>query len=337
MLHRFAKLVAGCTVLLVLAGSLVTSTDAGLSVPDWPTSYGWNMFTFPPSKWVGGILYEHGHRLIASTVGFLTIVLAAWLWRADPRGWMKRLGATALGAVVLQGVLGGVTVLFFLPSAVSTAHAALAEIFFCLTVAIALFTSEGWTRGEGLADDAWLRRVATGTTVLIYVQILLGATMRHTGAGLAIPDFPLMFGGVIPDHWDPKIALHFSHRVGAVVVTFAIAASSGRVWRHHKGNSALARPAVLLALLAAIQVTLGALTVLSRRNVWINSAHVVCGALVLGTSLVLTLRSWRSEFAASPMLTEAEGALSSGGGRGGGGRTSPAPAAPAAASTGVGA
>jgi len=111
-------------------------------VPDWPTSYGWNMFTFPPSKWVGGIFYEHGHRLIASTVGFLTIVLAAWLWRADPRRWMKRLGATALGAVVLQGVLGGVTVLFFLPSAVSTAHAALAEIFLCITVAIALFTSE---------------------------------------------------------------------------------------------------------------------------------------------------------------------------------------------------
>jgi cytochrome c oxidase assembly protein subunit 15 len=337
MLHRFAKLVAGCTVLLVLAGSLVTSTGAGLSVPDWPTSYGWNMFTFPPSKWVGGIRYEHPHRLIASTVGLLMIVLAAWLWRADPRGWMKRLGATALGAVVLQGVLGGVTVLFFLPPAVSTAHAALAEIVLCLTVAIALFTSEGWTRGAGLVDDVWLRRVATGTTLLIFVQMLLGATMRHTGAGLAIPDFPLMFGGVIPDHWDPKIAIHFSHRVGAVVVTLAIAASSGRVWRHHKGNSALARPAVLLALLAAIQVTLGALTVLSRRNVWINSAHVVCGALVLGTSLVLTLRSWRSEFAASPMLTEAERALSSGGSKGGGGRTSAAPAAPAAASTGAGA
>src|ERR1700732_1926645 len=98
MLHRFAKLVAGCTVLLVLAGSLVTSTDAGLSVPDWPTSYGWNMFTFPPSKWVGGILYEHGHRLIASTVGFLTIVLAAWLWRGGaprPGGRGPRGGAAA--------------------------------------------------------------------------------------------------------------------------------------------------------------------------------------------------------------------------------------------------
>src|ERR1700733_5300285 len=101
MLHRFAKLVAGCTVLLVLAGSLVTSTGSGLSVPDWPTTYGWDMFTFPPSTWGGGTLYEHGHRLIPCAVGLLTIVLAAWLWRAESRRWMKTLGFAALGAVVL--------------------------------------------------------------------------------------------------------------------------------------------------------------------------------------------------------------------------------------------
>ena len=149
MLHRFATFVAGCTVLLVLAGSLVTSTGSGLSVPDWPTTYGWNMFTFPPSKWVGGILYEHGHRLIASGVGFLTIVLAGWLWLQEPRRWMAWLGVAALGTVVAQGVLGGLTVLFFLPAAVSTAHAGLAEIFLCLTIAIALFTSPGWIEGYG--------------------------------------------------------------------------------------------------------------------------------------------------------------------------------------------
>src|SRR3954465_15245542 len=113
--HRYARLVAGCTVLLIAAGGMVTSTDSGLSVPDWPTTYGWNMFTFPLSKWVGGIRYEHSHRLIASTVGFLTIILAGWLWIAEPRRWMKWLGVAALGAVVLQGVLGGLTVLFFLP------------------------------------------------------------------------------------------------------------------------------------------------------------------------------------------------------------------------------
>src|SRR4051812_33467258 len=118
--------VAGCTVLLVLAGSLVTSTGSGLSVPDWPRSYGYNMFTFPPSMWVGGIFYEHGHRLIASAVGFLPIILAVWLWRAESRRWMRRLGALALVSVILQGILGGLPVKFFLPAPVSTAHAGLA-------------------------------------------------------------------------------------------------------------------------------------------------------------------------------------------------------------------
>ena len=146
-LHRFALFTACCTAVLIFVGGLVTSTESGLSVPDWPTTYGWNMFAFPPSKWVGGILYEHGHRLIASTVGFLTIVLAAWLGVQEPRRWMKWLGAAALGAVIAQGVLGGLTVLFFLPAPVSTAHAGLAEIFFCMTVAIALFTSPGWIEG----------------------------------------------------------------------------------------------------------------------------------------------------------------------------------------------
>jgi heme a synthase len=297
MLHRFSQLVVGCTVLLVLAGSLVTSTGSGLAVPDWPTTYGWNMFTFPPSKWVGGIFYEHGHRLIASGVGFLTIILAAWLWLAEPRRWMKRLGVAALAAVIAQGVLGGLTVLFFLPDAISTAHAGLAEIFFCLTVAIALFTSRGWIEAAGGADDRMLRAVATLTTALVYTQIIVGAVMRHSGAGLAIPDFPLMFGGLVPDHWSSAIAIHFAHRVGALIVTAAVLATAAHVWYHHRGQRELTRPALLIVGLVAVQVTLGALTVLSRRDVAINSAHVVCGALVLATSLVITLRSWRVRFA----------------------------------------
>ena len=295
-LHRYAKLVVGATVILILAGSLVTSHDAGLSVPDWPTSYGWNMFTFPPSMWVANILYEHGHRLIASTVGLLTIVLAIWLWIAERHTWLRWLGVAALGAVIAQGLLGGLTVLLFLPPAVSTAHAGLAEIFFCLTVTIALFTSPGWkARAAGL-DDAFLRRVATATTVLIYAQILIGATMRHSGAGLAIPDFPLMFGGIVPDHWDPKIAIHFAHRVGALVVTLAIVATTICIWSRARNRREMTGPAVLLVVLVAMQVTLGALTVLSRRDPWINSFHVVCGAMVLTTSLVLTLRTWRTWF-----------------------------------------
>jgi cytochrome c oxidase assembly protein subunit 15 len=306
MLHKFSRYVAASTVLLILAGSFVTSTESGLSVPDWPTSYGWNMFTFPPSKWVGGIFYEHGHRLIASTVGFLTIILAAWIWFADERRWLRWFGVGALVSVVAQGILGGITVLFFLPPAVSTAHAGLAEIFFCMTVAIALFTSPGWKAGYDLGPDAGdagapagpqLRRLATTTTILVYVQILIGATMRHTGAGLAIPDFPWMFGHLVPDHWSAAIAIHFAHRLGAIVVASVAIGTSIYVWFRHQDRPELARPATLIVFLVVIQVTLGALTVISRRDVLINSLHVVVGALVLTTSLVLTLRSWRGQFA----------------------------------------
>jgi cytochrome c oxidase assembly protein subunit 15 len=120
--------------------------------------------------------------------------------------------------------------------------------------------------------------------------------MRHTDAGLAIPDFPLMFGGLVPDHWDEKIAIHFAHRAGAILVTLAVLATAGHVWHHHRRRRELARPAVLLTVLVAVQIALGAFTVLTARDVWINSLHVVCGALVLGTSLVLTLRTWRAKF-----------------------------------------
>ncbi len=298
MLHRFAKFLAACTVLLILAGSLVTSHDAGLSVPDWPTSYGWNMFTFPPSMWVANIFYEHGHRLIASSVGFLTIIMAVWLWLAEPHRWLRWFGVAALAAVIAQGLLGGLTVLYFLPPAVSTAHAGLAEIFFCMTVAIALFTSPGWRSGAPPVDDDQLRRFATATTAAIYVQILIGATMRHTGAGLAIPDFPLMFGGLWPDHWNAAIAVHFAHRLGAAVVAAMAVATSVYIWRRHTDRTELAQPALLILILIVVQITLGGLTVLSGRQPWINSLHVVGGALVLTTSLVITLRSWNGQIAA---------------------------------------
>jgi len=296
-LHRYAKFVSAATVLLIVAGGLVTSTGSGLAVPDWPTSYGWNMFTFPMKHMVGGIFYEHGHRLIASGVGFLTIILAAWLWKAESRRWMRMLGLIALGAVCLQGLLGGITVLYFLPTAISTAHAGLAQIFFCLTVAISLFTSRGWTApAHDPVDDRALRTVATATTAFIYLQIIVGATMRHSDAGLAIPDFPLIFGGILPPEWTPQIAVHFAHRVGALVVTLAIAATAGHVVYHHPERSELRRPALTLACLVLAQVTLGAFVIWSEKNVAINTAHVVVGALTLATSLVLTLRSHQVRF-----------------------------------------
>jgi len=296
LLHRFAALVAAATAVLIFAGGLVTSTGSGLSVPDWPTTYGWFMLTFPLDKMVGGIVYEHSHRLIASLVGFLILMLAAWLWRAEPRAWVRRLGYVALGAVVTQGILGGITVLWFLPDAVSIAHAGLAQLVLCLTVTMALVTSAGWTRGYS-TDDRTLQGIATATTAGIYVQILLGATMRHTDAGLAIPDFPLAFGGLVPPVWSAPIAVHYAHRVGALVVSGLVLATAAHVLYHHRRRAELRRPSLLLLALLVLQIALGGLTVLSGKQYVINSLHVVTGALVLATSLVLTLRAYRPRFA----------------------------------------
>jgi cytochrome c oxidase assembly protein subunit 15 len=299
-LHLFATVVAASTAVLIFAGGMVTSTGSGLSVPDWPNTYGWFMWTFPVQHWVGGIFYEHSHRLIASTVGMLIVVLAVWLWRAEPRRWVRGLGFLALGAVITQGVLGGLTVLFYLPAPISIAHASLAQIVFCLTITIALATSRGWNRAYAQAgavpDDALLRRIAVVTTAAVYCQILIGATMRHSDAGLAIPDFPLAFGHLLPPHWDARIAIHFAHRTGAVIVTMLALATSGHVFYHHRRHRALVHSAALLLTLIAVQVTLGALTVLSQKQPLINSLHVVTGASVLATSLVLTLRSHRVRF-----------------------------------------
>jgi heme a synthase len=297
-LRFYTRFVALSTAVLIFAGGLVTSTGSGLSVPDWPNTYGWFMFTFPLEKMVGGIRYEHSHRLIASTVGFLILALAAWLWRVEPRRWVRRLGYLALAAVITQGLLGGITVLWYLPDPISIAHAGLAQIVFCLTTAIALFTSRSWASAASqTVDDSVLRRLTIVTTAWIYVQILIGAVMRHTDAGLAIPDFPLAFGHLIPPQWDPKIAIHFAHRVGALVASALILATAGHVFSHHRRSAGLVRPSVLLLLLLAAQITLGALTVLTARHYVINSLHVVTGASVLVTSLVLTLRAHRSRIA----------------------------------------
>jgi cytochrome c oxidase assembly protein subunit 15 len=305
-LHRYAKLVAASTLLLIAAGGMVTSTGSGLAVPDWPNTYGWFMFSFPMDKWVGGILYEHSHRLIASTVGFLTVILAIWTWLVEPRAWVRRLGFAALGAVILQGLLGGLTVLLLLPAPVSIGHAGLAQLFFCITLTLALVTSPSWRAAQTPpVDDAALRRVAAATTLLVYAQVLLGATMRHTGAGMAIPTFPLAFGHLLPPVWTPAIAIHFAHRVGAVLVIAAIVATAAHVWRHHRDRRDLTRPAILLVLLVCSQATLGAFVVLSGLNPVVNTAHVVNGALVLGTALVLALRAHR--IAAVPEVASAQG------------------------------
>lgn len=299
--HRFARLVSVCTFLLVTAGALVTSTGSGLSVPDWPTTYGESMFTFPPSRWVGGILFEHGHRLIASTVGLLTIVLAAWTARAERRAWVKALALVALVAVVLQGILGGMTVLFRLPPPISIGHAGLAEIFWAATVTLALVTSPAWRRGytrsgaDAASPAPGYRRLVVTTPILVYAQILVGAAVRHTGAGLAIPDFPLAFGQLVPvaQLSSPLVAVQFAHRLLGLAVAAVILTVAWRTVTVHRGASHLVRPALLAAALVLVQIALGWLTVASARDVTINTAHLANGALILATTLVLALRAHR--------------------------------------------
>ncbi|HTY41581.1 MAG TPA: COX15/CtaA family protein [Thermoanaerobaculia bacterium] len=287
-LHRFAVLTAAATFLLVIAGGLVTSTESGLSVPDWPTTYGYNMFTFPLSKWVGGIRFEHSHRLIASVVGMLTIVLAFWIQIRESRRWVRALGWSALGAVVAQGVLGGLTVLLLLPPAISVAHACLAQTYFCLIVTLAVVTSPRWKdrapRSFAAAFAANpVARIAAVTAGLVYLQLLVGAIMRHIKAGLAIPDFPLALGRLVPPLDRFPVAIHYAHRVNALAIAVAVAFLVVRARRSHRAG--LARGAVWLAVLVAVQIGLGAATVLSRKDVLVATAHVACGALTLGATL----------------------------------------------------
>lgn len=292
-LHRYAVFTATCTGLLVFAGGLVTSTDSGLSVPDWPLSYG---MLLPPM--VGNVRFEHGHRMVATFVGMLTVILAIWLQRREPRPVVKRLGWFALLTVVAQGLLGGLTVLLLLPTQVSVAHACLGQTFFCLVVSVALLTSPGWRRdvakslpvGKVASNAIDLRTLALLLTSAVYVQLFLGAWMRHSGAGLAIPDFPLAYGGILPPFGIAGVPIHFAHRlVGFTVAGLAVWVAV-RVLRAHRQVPAFARPAGLLVTLVLVQVVLGAFTIWTGKGVLPTTFHVLNGAVILATSLVLTLR-----------------------------------------------
>lgn len=296
-LRRFTKFVASSTLFLIFAGAMVTSTGSGLAVPDWPTTYGENMFTFPLSKWVGGIFYEHGHRLIASTVGFLTIIQAIWLQRREPKKFVRTLGWLSLAAVIVQGLLGGITVILLLPKAVSISHAALAEIFFCINVSIAFFTSRWYHELRTMEKGDAPVRMAWSLTALVYLQIVAGAVLRHLGAGLAIPDFPLSFGKLVPNFLSQEIVAAYVHRAGGFVVAAAVIAVAIRLLRYHRDHPLRALAHLLVAVVAA-QVLLGGYVIWSAKQPHITSLHVMLGASTLALSLVLTLSartlSWRS-------------------------------------------
>lgn len=289
-LHRYAILCATATFGLIFVGGLVTSTGSALAVPDWPLAYGRLIPTL-----AGGVRFEYGHRVVAGVVVMLTLVLAAWIWRAEPRGWVLKLALAAFALIIAQAILGGITVLLQLPLPIAVAHAATAQAFFCLMVAIALFTNPRFGTHRTIATNHARPRLtvlAMLTTAVIYAQILVGAVMRHLGAGTAIPDFPLSFGQVVPPFFSVYVVINFAHRCGALVVSFFVVWTVARVLRFHRDDAYLLRPATALLLLLALQVTLGAITVWSGRAVLPTTAHVAVGAAVLATSLVLALRSF---------------------------------------------
>ena len=277
-LHRFAALTACCTFLLLVAGALVTSNDAGLAVPDWPLSYG---SIAPPM--VGGIFWEHSHRLVAAFVGLLTIVLAVWLWQREPRRRVRRLGWLALALVVAQGLLGGLTVWLYLPVVVSVAHASLAQIFFSTVVSIAVFTSPWWQNDFPQLQDSGTPRVRwllVWSVAAIFLQMVLGAAFRHKGFG------------IIP------------HLIGAALVAFLLLWTAAVLARGFPGTPVLGRCAGLLRLLLGVQILLGAAAWWSRSvaqefpqpmpaMVWLTVAHTVVGALTLAAAVVVALVCYR--------------------------------------------
>jgi heme a synthase len=282
-LRRYTKVTAASTLFLVFAGAMVTSTGSGLAVPDWPLAFG---MVFPPM--VGGVFYEHGHRLIAATVGLLTLIQAFWLQAREPKPFLRRLGWVSLAVVIVQGTLGGLTVIFLLPPLISVSHAALAEIFLALNVSIAFFASRAYVRISGRRTaDAKLAGIAKLLVAAFFVQILIGALMRHLGAGLAIPDFPLAYGRLVPEFVSLGVVVNFAHRTWGLVLGITVALLAplfiGR------SDAAVRRVYGALLVLVFVQITLGAYVVWSGRQEIITSLHVMTGALTVATTVLLAL------------------------------------------------
>lgn len=325
--RRFGAGLAVATVFLIFAGAEVKSRQAGLSVPDWPLSYG----TWWP-RMVGNVFYEHGHRTIAATVGFATLVLALWTQLTESRRAVRRLAWVCLGAVIAQGLLGGLTVLLLLPPQVSIAHALLAQTFLCLTVALAFVTSREWLAGP--ADAARpaasanasgpdvaraVRRLCVLATAAVFVQLVLGALMRHTESGLAVPFFPTDGQGAwVPAVVTSKVAIHLAHRGFALVALTSVLAAAFAVGR---SIPRLRRHATLAGALVVGQMVLGACVIWTARidpNDGITprvspvpaSLHVATGATLLALVWWLTLRVRRSQHARASLPAASAAATS---------------------------
>lgn len=280
--HVFAIFTACATLVVITAGALVTSNDAGLSVPDWPTSFG---YLVKVPHFVGGIRFEWTHRMLAGSLVTLTLAIALWTLVVEKRRWLRWLGLAALGTVIAQAILGGLTVLLLQPPAVSAAHATVAQTFFCIAVVIAMFTGRQWIEEEPRVEFDQRRPSLFTLTLLsifvLYVQLILGAMFRHHGMS-----------------WWP-------HVLNAVIVSFVLAWTAVRALSLFSHIQAVRRPAILMLSLLIAQLCLGFAAFLTRVE-WGKEAaqpelpmvlstvtHVAVGALLLATTVVLAIQVWR--------------------------------------------
>ncbi len=332
-LHRFTLFTSVCTFFLLIAGGMVTSTGSGLAVPDWPLSYGKLM---PPM--IGGIFYEHGHRMVASFVGLLTVILTVWIVKVEKRQWVKKLAIAALASVILQGLLGGLTVKLMLPTEVSAAHATLAQLFFCMVCSLSLFTSPWWLSGEERKNSLEMSSLppiksSTLLVVVIFIQLILGALVRHTQSALAIPDFPLAYGQILPSLTQEslnayntalirenvrlyadgpvtqnQVLIALLHRIWALAVTGLVVWNSARLWRSRTADPRFGFLGVSLVAVLSVQLILGASVVLTRRTPEIATAHQTFGAALLMASVIALLHVWRFlKSGSNPKNVEDEG------------------------------
>jgi heme A synthase len=292
--RRLAIATACSTFVLVLIGGLVHNTRSSLACPDWPLCFG---TAFP--KMVGGVFYEHSHRLAATTVGLLTIGL---LIANSLRGRrLALLGVAALGLVIAQGVLGGITVIFRLPPLVSTAHLGLSLFFFCYLIYLSFEMRAPTSPPTVIAGP--VRRFVLYTAVAVYVQCLLGALMRHLGAGLACVDLPLCRGAVWPSGEHPSVMLHATHRLFALVVGVLVVIASVRLWRATK-RPLLKFLAVAMPFVVLLQIGLGVLSVMSMLEVPPVTAHLGGAALLLADLMIVFFATRTPEQAAVSALRE---------------------------------
>jgi cytochrome c oxidase assembly protein subunit 15 len=283
-----------------------------MAVPDWPNSFGYNMFLFPVSRWVGGVFFEHTHRLIASGVGLLTLVLCGLTLVIEQRPWVKWLAGVAVLAVIVQGVLGGLRVTEH-NALLGLFHGCLAQSFFCLTATIALVTSKFWRQIKAAANDRAILRLRSWTivvTIMVFVQLALGAAMRHSHAGLSIPDFPAVYGGILPPLDAGSIAainevrvstqaqrpisaslilLQFVHRIWAAAIVIALTSVAAGLIRERQLAKRIRSAALLWLILALAQFALGAWTIWSNKAADVATAHVFVGALILVTGVLLSV------------------------------------------------